>query len=210
MSFETIFQEHNLAGVITRFIVNLGALFILIRLIYYRFTRKEEFLFAFFMMGIIINLLCSLMGTVNVQIGMVLGLFAIFAILRFRTVTFTVKDMTYIFIIIGVSVVNSQANIPPPVLGAIIVNSIIIIATLILEVFLKNNKLESFDLKYKKAELLDPSRRKELLKDLSVITGEEIEEIEIKKFDAVKGRADLEVFYKPKSVYPVKNGGNKK
>lgn len=198
MSFETILSDHTLVGVMARFLLNLVVLFILIRMIYYRFSRKEEFLFAYFMMGIIINLLTSLMGTVNVQIGMVLGLFAIFAILRFRTVTFTVKDMTYIFITIGVSVVNSQANIPPPVLGALVVNFIVIISTLVLEIFLNNNRQSSFELRYKKTELLDPARRKELLKDLSAITGETIENVTIKKFNSAKGRAELQVFFREK------------
>lgn len=198
MSFETILSDHTLVGVMAGFLLNLVVLFILIRMIYYRFSRKEEFLFAYFMMGIIINLLTSLMGTVNVQIGMVLGLFAIFAILRFRTVTFTVKDMTYIFITIGVSVVNSQANIPPPVLGALVVNFIVIISTLVLEIFLNNNRQSSFELRYKKTELLDPARRKELLKDLSAITGETIENVTIKKFNSAKGRAELQVFFREK------------
>jgi len=75
--------------------------------------------------------------TVNIQLGMALGLFAVFAILRFRTVNYTAKDMTYIFTVIGVSVINSQANISPSLLGALLVNSIIIITAIILELFLK-------------------------------------------------------------------------
>jgi hypothetical protein len=200
MNIETIIQGSTLLGIMTRFLINLIVLFILIRLIYYRFTKKEEFIFAYFMMGIIINLLCSLMGTVDVQIGMVLGLFAVFAILRFRTVTFTVKDMTYIFIVIGMSVVNSQANIPPPFLGAIVVNSIVIIAVLILEMFLKKNMVTSFRLKYKKVELLDPYRRSELLKDLSQITGQDVVKVTIRELNASKGRAELEVFFREKKI----------
>ncbi len=99
-----------------RFAINLLVIFILVGLIYYRFTGKKEYVFSFFLMGIIIFLLCALLQTVNIQLGMALGLFAIFSILRFRTVNFSAKEMTYIFVVIGVSVINSQANIPPPVI----------------------------------------------------------------------------------------------
>jgi hypothetical protein len=139
MSLEELLLSNTLQGILIRFSFNLAVLFILIRLIYYRFVKKEEYVFSFFLMGTIIFLLVSLLTTVNIQLGMALGLFAVFGILRFRTVNYTAKDMTYIFTIIGISVINSQANIPPPILGGLIVNTIIIIIAIILELFLKKN-----------------------------------------------------------------------
>jgi hypothetical protein len=183
-----------------RFFFNLLVLFILIRLIYYKFTRKEEYLFSFIMMGIIIFLLCSLLGTVNIQLGMALGLFAVFAILRFRTVNYTAKDMTYIFTVIGVSVINSQANIPPPMLGALLVNSIIIITAIILELFLKKNYLTPVLLVYNKLMLLNPDHRKDLLTDLTSQTGLKIEKVRIRKIDIAKGIAELEAYFRDKNV----------
>jgi hypothetical protein len=196
MSFETIALDSTFLSIMIRFFVNLFVLFILIRVIYYKFTRKEEYLFSFFLMGIIIFLLCSLLGTVNIQLGMALGLFAVFAILRFRTVNYTAKDMTYIFTVIGVSVINSQANIPPPVAGAIIVNSIIIITAIILELFLRRKALTSVNIIFNKPELLNPKLREDLLKDLSSPTGLDIKKVRIRKIDIGKSYAELEVFYK--------------
>jgi hypothetical protein len=198
ISLESLAIEDTLVSILIRFAVNLTVLFVLIRLIYYRFTKKEEFVFSYFLLGIIINLICSLLGTVDIQIGMALGLFAIFAILRFRTVTFTVKEMTYIFIVIGVSVINSQANIPPPFIGAVVVNSIIVIATLILELFLLNNSLNSYTIKYNKADLLKPDRESELLRDLSIITGYKVVKVTINEFDTTKGNSELIVWFKEK------------
>jgi hypothetical protein len=195
MSFDAIIQEASLLSIMVRFGLNLIVLVILILFIYYRFSRKEEFVFSYFMLGSIINLLCSLLGTVNIQIGMALGLFAIFAILRFRTVTYTVKDMTYIFTVIGVSVINSQANIPPPVIGAIAINSIILAGTLILELFLRKKALSSYIIKYSKTDLLKPGRNAELLNDLTMTTGFKIEKVKILEFDSVKNNAELEIFY---------------
>jgi hypothetical protein len=178
-----------------RFFFNLIVLFILIRLIYYRYEKKEEYVFSFFMVGIIIFLITSLLGTVDIQLGMALGLFAIFAILRFRTVNYTAKDMTYVFTVIGVSVVNSLANIPPPVVGAVLVNSIIVISALLLEKFLKNKALTPVIILYNKIQLLKPEARAELLQDLSLQTGLRVEKVRIRKIDIAKCNAELEVFF---------------
>ena len=198
MELTTVLLDQSLTGIMIRFFFNLFILFVLIRLIYYRFEKKEEYVFSFFMIGIIIFLLTSLLGTVNIQLGMALGLFAIFAILRFRTVNYTAKDMTYVFTVIGVSVVNSLANIPPPVLGAIIVNSVILITALLLELFLKNKALTQVTILYYRIQLLGPDRRNELLKDLSGSTGLNVQKVRIRKIDLGKNSAELEVFFMEK------------
>jgi len=195
MQIDNVLLEHSLTGIMIRFIFNLIVMFILIRLIYYRYEKKEEYVFSFFMMGIIIFLLTSLLGTVDIQLGMALGLFAIFAILRFRTINYTAKDMTYVFTIIGVSVVNSMANIPPPVVGAVLVNSIILISALLLEKFLKNKALTPVIILYNKIQLLKPEARTELLQDLSLQTGLRVEKVRIRRIDIAKSNAELEVFF---------------
>lgn len=196
MSLESIVTDFNLLGIMARFGFNLLVLFVLIRMIYYRFSRKAEYLFSFFLMGIIIFLLCSLLSTVDIHLGMALGLFAIFAILRFRTVNYTTKDMTYIFTVIGISVINSQANIPPPVVGALIVNAAIIVAALVLELFVRKNTLTTFHIVYNNLAALSPEVRKELLKELSALTGLNIEKVKVIKVDIGKGNAELEVSFR--------------
>jgi len=200
MSFISIANEDTLLSIMIRFGINFLVLFILVRLIYYRYTKKEEFLFSFFLMGIIIFFICAILETVDIQLGMALGLFAIFAILRFRTVTYTVKDMTYIFTIIGISVINSQANVPPPLVGAIVINSIILITVFLLEIFLKKRALNSLIIIYYKIDLLNPVYRKELLKDLSEQTGENIEKVKIRKIDINKSSSEVEVYFKDKNI----------
>jgi len=200
MSLESLVAGHTLSGVMVRFFTNLLVLFILIRIIYYKYSKKEEYLFSFFMMGIIIFLLVSLLETVEIQLGMALGLFAIFAILRFRTVNYTVKDMTYIFTVIGISVINSQANIPPPLIGAVVVNSIIIIAAYILEIFLNKRTHTSMVIIYNNLELLKPGLKTDLIKDLSLQTGQNVEKVIIRKMDITKKNAELEIYFMDKNV----------
>jgi hypothetical protein len=148
------------------------------------------------MMGLMIFLICAILGTIDLKVGTALGLFAIFAIIRFRTVQYTVKDMTYVFIIIGISVINSQANIPPPILGAIVINISILLITYLLELFLLKKSLNKLVITYNKPELLKPGNNNELLKDLSRYTGQNIEKVTIKKLNIKKGNAEVEVYYR--------------
>ena len=157
-------------------------------------------------MGIIIFLLVSLLETVEIQLGMALGLFAIFAILRFRTVNYTVKDMTYIFTVIGISVINSQANIPPPLIGAIVVNSIIILAAYFLEIFLQKRAHISILIIYNNLELLKPGFKKDLIRDLSAQTGQKVEKVIIRKIDIIKRNAELEIYFMDKNVTEYSTG----
>jgi hypothetical protein len=189
--------QDPLWGVLIRFAVTLFVLFIAIRLIYYRFSKKDGNAFSFFLMGIMIFLVCILLKTVEIQLGVALGLFAIFAILRFRSRNLALRDMTYFFTILGISVINAMANFPYPVRGPILINGIIILSLLILEyAFHKKKTLSSCPLLYDRLELLNPEKKKELLSDLSARSGIKIEKARICRIDLTKGQAELEVFYK--------------
>jgi hypothetical protein len=196
MPLMSLVFENPIINILVRFLLNMTVIFILVRVIYYKYSRKEEYLFSFFMMGIIIFFVCSILKTVDIHFGMALGLFAIFSLLRFRTVTYTVKDITYIFTVIGVSVINSVANIPPPVIGAVVVNSIILIAACFFEIFYQKNVRNSMTIIYNKPEWLVPAFKSELLKDLSSHTGHEVIEFKIHKINIGSGNAEVEVFFR--------------
>lgn len=200
-TFNSIVTELSLASIMMRFVLNLTVLFILIRLIYYRNTKKEDYFFSFFLIGIIIFLICAFLGTIDIKLGVALGLFAVFSILRFRTVSYSVKDMTYTFIVIGVSVINAYANIPPPIVGAISTNFIIVVAVWLLENFLQKNGLSSMVVIYNKLEMLHPKSRQELLKELSQQTGLPIKKCRVRKIDIGKGNAEVEIFFKDSTEY---------
>lgn len=196
MSINTLALDHSLWSIIMRFFFNLIVLFILLGIIYYKYNKKEKYLFSFFLMGIMIFLVCSILETVEIQIGLALGLFAIFAILRFRSRNFSVKDMTYIFAAIGVSVINALARIPPPVLGAILINLLILSSAFLLEIFLQKRTFSKYLVIYNKIELLDPVLIQDLLKDISVHTGQNIERVKIRKININKGNAEVEVYFR--------------
>ncbi|MCU0362773.1 MAG: DUF4956 domain-containing protein [Bacteroidales bacterium] len=196
MFSDTFLTENNLINLLVRFSLNLVVQFVMIRLIYYRFSRKADFLFSFFIMGIVIFFICSILDSVELQLGMALGLFAVFSILRFRTVNYSVKDMTYIFAIIGISVVNSLANVPPPIVSALIINGLILCFTIALEMYISHSAYVTLVVIYDNLKLLKSENDPELLKDLSEQTGKNIEMIRIQKFDISRGIAELEVFFK--------------
>src|SRR4030066_517069 len=127
-------------GVLLRFIINTVFLIILIRIIYFRYSKKEKFLFSFFLLGITVFFITSMLKSVFIEFGMAVGLFAIFTILRFRTRNFSLKDMSYIFTTIGISLINSLKLVGFPVLGVLIFNLIILASAVVLEEFaIRNN-----------------------------------------------------------------------
>jgi ribosomal protein L24 len=144
MITETLFNTDDpLWEALIRLIINVATLFIVIKLIYNRYSDKKRNLFAFFLMGIIIFMICILLKNVELQMGMVLGLFAIFSIMRYRTRNIAIKDMAYLFTVIGISAINALLDYPNPVRGTILVNSIIILSIFLLEIsFKKTDKKE--------------------------------------------------------------------
>ncbi len=183
-------------GILLRFCINLVFLIILIRGIYFRYSQKEKFLFTFFMMGITVFFITSMLKSVFIEFGMAVGLFAVFAILRFRTRNFSLKDMSYIFTTIGISVINSLKLVGFPVLGVIIFNSLIVLGAIILEEFTLRNNTITHNIVYEDLELLKTAKKQRILKELSALTGKEIIRYKIREIDYKKKVASMEVSYK--------------
>ena len=123
-----------------RLAINLAVLFIIIKLLYNRYSDKKGNLFAFFLMGTMIFMLCIVLKDVELQMGMALGLFAVFSIIRYRTKNMAIKDMAYLFTVIGISAVNALLDYPNPVRGTILVNAIIILTIFFLEISFKKEE----------------------------------------------------------------------
>jgi hypothetical protein len=202
-------------AIIERFIINLVFLFVLIRLVYYRYSNKPRYVFSFFLMGIVIFIIGSMLPIVfnsaMTQLGMAIGLFAIFTILRFRTRNLDIKDMAYIFTVIAISAVNSLEWSGFPTLGIFIFNIIIILSAFILEnllagnnVKVKKTKKSKKDVKEKfsthpivwdNLEMLKPEKKDELIRNVAEITGLDVKKIKIKKVDYTNKIAILDIFY---------------
>ena len=186
-------------GIMWRFTIALIFLFILIRVIYFRYSGKEKFLFSLFLMGIIAFFIVSILRSVYIEMGMGFGLFAVFSILRLRTRNFTEKDMAYTFTTFGIAVVNSLKLVKFPLLGVLIINIIIVLTAYLLEEFVLKYKIETHEIIYDKLELLKPEKKEKLLQDVSLKTGKEILKIKIRRINYKRKRALLDVYYKDKN-----------
>jgi hypothetical protein len=188
--------NQNFLTILMKFAINLVFIFILIRGIYFRYSKKEELLFTLFIMGIMVFFVNSMMSSVTLDFGFAFGMFAIFAILRFRTNSISLKDMVYIFAVIGISMMNSLKVFNFPMSGIFIFNIIILISVYALEEYLLRNKTDSHVISYENLELLKPDKEQKLLKEISAMTGQNIFRVKVQRVDYKRGVAMLEIFYK--------------
>jgi len=193
---ENLFHSPTVWGILIRFALNLISLLILIQILYFRYSKKEKFMFTFFLIGIIVFFICALLKDIGMGMGLGFGLFAIFSILRFRTRNFCVKDMAYIFTTIGISVVNSMSMQEVPIFGYLIINSIIIVSVFILEEHLRKNNFSKYSVSYDNLDLLKPGSNNKLIKDLSSRTGHTILRVKVRNLDLKKEVAQLDVYFK--------------
>jgi hypothetical protein len=183
-------------GILLRFVINTVFLYILIKVIYFKYSKKEKFLFTFFLLGITVFFITSMLKSVFIEFGMAVGLFAIFAILRFRTRNFSLKDMSYIFTTIGLSVINSLKLVGFPVLGVIIIDIIIVISAIVLEEFTLRHNTVTYSIVYEDLELLKTGKKQKIIKEISELTGKEILKFRIQRVDYKRRVAYLDISYK--------------
>lgn len=168
----------------------------IICLIYYRKNKEknENYLFTLFLISTVVFLLCFLLESVNIELGFAVGLFAIFGILRYRTSMIPIKEMTYMFVVIGVGVINAFSNNRISYVELLFTDLMIVLITYSLEkLFFKNHAIKI--IRYEKIELIKPDKRKEMLKDLKERTGLDIKKVEIGKIDFLTDTVRLRIYY---------------
>ncbi len=191
----SLFDLSALLELILRFSFDLFVTLIIVRVIYYAKNKRKDYLFTYILIGLTVFLLCTLLGSVNLKVGFALGLFAIFGIIRYRTNSMPIKEMTYLFLIIGISVLNALSDKTISFSEIIFVNFILIAATWMLEhVFLLENEA-SKTIIYEKIELIKPENNVALIKDLEERTGLHINRIEIGEINFLRDTAIVRIFY---------------
>ena len=119
----------------TRLTLNLFFVTIVIRFVYYRLYKNREYLFTYYLFNVITFCLCLLLRKVPIELGFALGLFAVFGILRYRTEPIRIRDLTYLFIAIGLAILNAVANKKVSFAELLLVNSVIVGMTVLLTAF---------------------------------------------------------------------------
>lgn len=177
------------------FLFNLAVSFVIVQFFYYPKSRRSDYYFTFMMFSSAMFLLLFLMNNLSLEIGFTIGLFAIFGMIRYRTETVPVREMTYLFIIIGVSVING-IGADVPFLELVAANVLLIALIWILEARGVLGRRTSTKLViYDRIDLIVPEKREELLEDLHKRTGLDIKDIEIGQIDFLKDTAWIKVTY---------------
>jgi Domain of unknown function (DUF4956) len=189
-----LFHE-DLWELLFKFSVNGIVLFLLIRVIYYGVNRKKDYLFTYFLFNILIFFLCVLLNNVKLSIGFAFGLFAIFGILRYRTEQIGIKDMTYLFSVITLAVINALVSKKVSFAELVFTNGMILAITYVLEhLWLTRNEGMRL-LIYEKIDLIKPANKESLFKDLHERLGIRVSRVEIGRIDLLRDTAQLRVFF---------------
>ena len=191
-----LLDPESLKSLIFKFGVNILFAFIVIRLIYYRVNRNREFLFSLFLVNITVFFICIILMNVKIKTGVAFGLFAIFSILRFRTTPIPIKEMSFLFVIITIAVINSFTSKKISFAEIVAANIIIIIATYLLERVWLMNKLSNKLIIYEKIELIKGNQHQALIEDLRERTGIDIVKYEIRDINFLRDTAEILIYYK--------------
>lgn len=196
-----LFDSDALIQLFMRFGFNLLICWIIIRYFYYRKSGRRDFIFTFTLFSVTIFLLIFLLNSVKLQIGMGLGLFAIFGIIRYRTEQVSIREMTYLFVIIGISVINGLAmNMS---YAALLVTNLLFIGSIaLLESTILVKQTASKIILYEKIDLITPDKSEELKADLEKRTGLKIIKVEVGHIDFLRDVAYLKVCYRPLGNHP--------
>lgn len=189
------FDVEALIHLIIRFSFNLLVVGIIVRGLYYTLTRKKNYLFSFMLIGVVVFLICFLLPTIDLTWAFALGLFAIFGIIRYRTNPIPIKEMTYLFVVIGVSVINGLSTKDTSYLELVFTNIIVILTVYVLErVWLMKNESRKI-IEYEKIELIQPDKWAELVEDLKQRTGLPINRVEIGRINFLRDTVRLLIYY---------------
>lgn len=189
-----------------RFIHDVIFLALVVRFAWHPNSRNQEFVFATVMLNITVFFICFTMKKLELSLGLALGLFAIFGVLRYRTSVISTKDMTYLFVVIGIAVINALSNEQTSYIELLAVNSVLLFAAMVGEwligrvrrqrtnVDAEPKKLRRQQITYDKLDLLAPERRRELLADLKTRTHVPVVRVRVDEIDLVANRATLLVW----------------
>jgi hypothetical protein len=178
-----------------RFTINLVFTLIIVRYIYYANNRRKEYLFTYILISISVFFLSHLLQNVDLQLGFALGLFALFGIIRYRTNPIPIKEMTYLFLVICVSVMNALSDKEISYVELLFANTMLALVTVVIEYFWSYRHESSKTIVYEKIDLIKPQNQKKFIDDLQKRTGLRINRVEIGKINFLRDTAEITIYY---------------
>jgi hypothetical protein len=191
-----VINFNDFFDLVIRFTINLIVNLLLVRWLYYSNAKRKDYLFTYLLIGTIVFLLCYLLANVKLQLGFALGLFAVFGILRYRTSQVPIKEMTYLFLVISVSVINALADKEVAIAHLVFSDSVIILITYGLEKLWLLKHESAKTIIYEKIDLIKPENYSQLIDDLQQRTGiNKINRVEIGSINFLRDTCTLIIYY---------------
>ena len=190
-----LYMDEDFYKLIFRFSLNMIMLTLVIRYVYYSKTPRRNYVFTFYMISIISFMLVFALKSMDIDTGMGLGLFAIFGIIRYRTNPLRVREMTYLFISIGLSVVNGLSGKQISYAELLFINFVVVAIVYIMDTKVLVNLETSKTIIYEKIENIKTQNSTILKTDLEERTGLTINRISVGKIDFLKDVAEIKIFY---------------
>lgn len=189
-----ILESSKMAEIGIRFLTDLIVITILVRYIYLEQKNDKHYGFTFLLFNVLIFFVCFLMLRVDISIGFAFGLFAIFGILRYRTNTIPIKEMTYLFTAITLSLINA---ISPIDWSMAFMNVTILLFIFLMEKLWFSDKEQSKNITYEKIDLIEAGANEQIINDLQQRTGLNVTKFEIRSMNLVNDSAVLKVYFIP-------------
>ena len=187
----------ELLNLIIRFGFNLSIAFIIIKLIYQRNPANNlDFVFTYFMFNSLIFFFAFLLGNITINLGFAFGLFAVFAILRYRTDPIPIKEMTYLFIVITIGVINALSGAEVSYGALLFTNIALVGLTYFLETYWQKNMLILRTVEYEIIENIKPENHEKLLLDLEDRIGMPIIKFEIHRINFLRDTVRISIYCK--------------
>lgn len=213
---DAVIRDFDLAQLGIRLAINFAAIFILVHLIYYSRHKNKDFQFTLILFNCVNFLICYLLSGANLEVGFAFGLFAIFSIMRYRTVTVPIKEMGYLFISVALGLINSLATTQDNYIVLIGANAFVILLPMFMDrspsvanlqkgvlAIAPNSVNLTQDIIYERIDLIKPSLRNEMIEDLRNRTGLDIHKVDIMNIDLMQDVATIKVHYNAENKNPV-------
>jgi len=199
------FFEFNLSEMASmelgaRFALNALSLAIIILKIYQPTRKDQEYIFTYLIFGPIVFFMVNLFSQTQLGVGFAFGLFAVFSILRYRTTTIPVKEMTYMFTVISMSVINAISAASVTIGTLVFINAIVVLIVFFTEKTFYKKGIETQIILYEKIENIHPKRAQILIDDLKERTGNDIIKFDVLESDYLRDSVKLRVYYRPVTV----------
>jgi len=188
----------ELLNLIKYFGFNILVVFIIVKLIYQRnHPNNLDFVFTYFMFNVLIFFFAFSLGSIKIDIGVAFGMFAVFAILRYRTNPIPIKEMTYLFIAIAIGVINALSGANKESFDVLLFTNItLVVLTYLLEMYWQRNSLVVRTIEYEIIENIKPENREKLLLDLEKRVGMPILRFEVQRINFLRDTVRIEIYCK--------------